>query len=166
MKIFKLITKFVILIIFCILVSISQAYKFSEIFSRWNIVTILFIILGFSLASYTFLIAPLDNILNRAETNLKNVKEKCKNLLLSMKYNIIFMFWSVIIIVTIDLVYKIDIPIIRDTINVYFIGFYTASIKHLMLDFFTVILSVLSIYSFYDTTKALFVICQESTNNK
>lgn len=125
-------------------------------------VPILLTILGLCITSYTFILVPIQNITN----GNKEKKDLVSNLLNEYKDNMIFIFVSCIILISLDLIYSIDFPLISNPTSINFSLFKISSLKLffklIIEDFFC----ILSLNSFYDIMQSIFILVSYSVLNK
>lgn len=119
-------------------------------------------ILGLALTSYTFVLVPIQNIVddNKEKNALVN------RLLKEYKDNMQFIFFSCIFLIAVDLIYKINFPFISDPLNIDFGLFKIYSLKTFLRITIEDFLCIISLYSFYDIIKSIFILVSNSFINK
>ncbi len=151
-----------IILITTIVSLIIGTFNKEIVFNESNtMIQILLSLLGLCLTSYTFILVPIQSI--TAESN--NKKEAIHNLLREYKDNMLFIFMSCILLIGINLLYKLNFPLISDPtmdFNLFKIYSLKTFLKMVLEDF----LCIMSLYSFYDIMQSIFIIVNKCTINK
>ena len=146
--------KVIIILCSCILSFITAINKVEIVFNDVNVmIQILFSILGLCLTAYTFILVPINKLLKSNE-KINSVKK----LLNEYKDNMIFIFFSSIILIFISIICKLDIPSLTNPTHIDFGLFEITSLKIFFKIFFEDSISFLCLYSFYDIMKSIFVL--------
>lgn len=123
---------------------------------------ILLSVLGLCLTAYTFVLIPIQNIVkeNKATENL------ISKLLKEYKDNMLFIFTTCILLIIIDLTFKVNFPLISNPKNIDFGLFKIYSLKSFLKFVLEDFLCILSLYSFFDIMQSIFILVNNSTINK
>lgn len=119
-------------------------------------------ILGLALTSYTFVLVPIQNIVG----DNKEKNSLVSSLLNEYKDNMQFIFISCIVLIFVDLIYKINFPFICDPLNIDFGLFKIYSLKTFLKIIVEDFLCIVSLYSFYDIMRSIFILVANSFANK
>ena len=122
----------------------------------------LFTLLGLCLTAYTFIYAPISEILKKDSMRNDESKQKLQKLLDSFEEDMMFIFFITIIIIVIDFIKAIDIPIVKNVLNLDLGIIQVKSLKEYAFNFIISISSCLSFYSLYDLIQATFKILRKS----
>ncbi len=122
----------------------------------------LFTLLGLCLTAYTFIYAPLSEILKKDSMKNEDAKQKLEKLLNSFEEDMMLIFFMTIIIIVIDFMKVIDVPIVKNVLNLDLGIIQIKSLKEYVFNFTISISSCLSFYSLYDLIQATFKILRKS----
>lgn len=151
MKCLKIIL--IILISFIFSINCNEVYV-EESFIFGSILTIL----GVSFAAYTFLYTPLSNVIQNQTKVSRNLINLLKKLLKELADNIKFIFLSLLVVMLINMFYKINIPFLKDIYNIKILNIQVYSLKNLIYDFLKITIFNFSFFAFYDIIDATFKI--------
>lgn len=151
------------IIILSLICSLLMGMFNVEIVFNDNIVMIqiLLSVLALSLTAYTFVLVPIQNILN-GNDNERLVSNLLKEYMDDMKA----IFFSVIFLIIIDVIYKFDFPSIINPSNIDFGLFKIHSLKYCFKLIIEDFLCFLSLYSFYDIMNSIFILVESSLLGK
>ena len=151
--------KKIVLISFCIVVSVIAANIDKEIFiiTPNQLLPLLFTLLGLCITAYTFIYSPIVTLIK--DNNYNEIKDSLNKLLNSFEEDMLLIFVLSIAIILIDIGINIDIPFIRD-IRIKL--FNIKSLKIYLCNLFIALSASLSFYALYDIIKATFKILKSS----
>ena len=78
----------------------------------------LFTLLGLCLTAYTFIYAPISEILKKDSMKNDESQQKLQKLLTSFEEDMMVIFFLTIIIIILDFIKVIDIPLIKNELNI------------------------------------------------
>lgn len=154
-----------IITISCIVISfISALANNQNIFlnDSKSLIEILLTILGLSFTSFSFISQSIKKIINNSKKNAKDLEPFLNSFEKSVQEDIFFIFYSIIVLILINIITYTDIPLITNPINICFSLFTISSVKMFIVNFFVSFITCLSIYSFYDLMKASFKFLQNN----
>ena len=126
------------------------------------LVTLLFTILGLTITAYTFIYAPLSEILKKSSMQSDESKKKLQKLLNSFEENMKLIFVLSFIIIIVDFLKIIDIPLLKNELNLDLGILKITSLKEYIFNFIISISASLSFYALYDLMDATFKILKKS----
>lgn len=126
------------------------------------LIPFLFTILGLCITAYTFIYAPISEILKKETMQSSESKQKLQKLLTSFEEDMMLIFFLTIIIITVDFLKVIDIPLAKNVLNLDLGIIKIASLKEYIFNFFISTSACLSFYSLYDLMQATFKILRKS----
>lgn len=129
------------------------------------LIPFLFTILGLCLTSYTFIYAPICEILKKESMKNDESRKKLEKLLNSFEEDMMLIFFLTIIILIVDFFREYDIPLVKNAMN---IDLGVVTIKSLKEYFFNFIISISAGFSFfalYDLMQATFKILRKNFEN-
>lgn len=129
------------------------------------IVPFLFTLLGLCLTAYTFIYAPISEILKKDSMKNDESKHKLQKLLSSFEEDMMLIFFMTVIIIVIDFIKIIDIPIVKNVLNLDLGIIEIKSLKEYIFNFIISISSCFSFYALYDLIQATFKILRKSFDN-
>lgn len=134
----------------------------SFIINAGELIPFLFTILGLSITAYTFIYAPISKILEKESMKNDEAKQKLQKLLTSFEEDMMLIFFLTITIVIIDLFKFLDIPLVKNVLNLDLGIFKIMSLKEYILNFIIALSACFSFYSLYDLIQATFKILRKS----
>lgn len=126
------------------------------------LIPFLFTVLGLCLTSYTFIYAPISEILKKESMKNKEAKQRLQKLLTSFEEDMMLIFFLTIIMVVVDFLKSFDIPLIINVSNLDLGIIKINSLKEYFFNFIISISAGLSFYSLYDLMQATFKILRKS----
>lgn len=126
------------------------------------LVPLLFTILGLTITAYTFIYAPLSEILKKSSMQSDESKKKLQKLLNSFEENMKLIFVLSFIIIIVDFLKIIDIPLLKNELNLDLGILKITSLKEYIFNFIISISASLSFYALYDLMDATFKILKKS----
>lgn len=126
------------------------------------LITFLFTILGLCITAYTFIYAPISEILKKETMQSNESKQKLQKLLTSFEEDMMLIFFLTIIIIIVDFLKFIDIPLAKNELNLDLGIIKIISLKEYIFNFIISISACLSFYSLYDLIQATFKILRKS----
>lgn len=150
-----------LLLFISLIVSINSLDVF--ITNTEQIIQILLNLIAISLASYTFLFSPLSILINKKNSvKLKGLLDKLLN---EFEINIKIIFLSLVVIIFFNIFENLNIPFFKDPKNIDFGLFCINSLKETICNLIISFCTLVSIYSFYDISKATFLILRGTLEN-
>ena len=143
----------------CVAIGIIVANVKQKIFiiNPEQLLPLLFTLLGLCITAYTFIYAPINDLLKGNRNEL--TKNKLTNLLKSYEEDMMLVFILAMIIILLDIANNINIPIFKDIkiekLNI-------VSLKMFIYNFSVSLSAMLSFYALYDLIKATFRILKKS----
>lgn len=134
----------------------------SFIIDTEQLIPFLFTILGLCLTAYTFIYAPISEILKKESMRNEETKEKLQNLLNSFEEDMKLIFFLTLFMLVIDLLKEIDVPLVKNAYNIDLGIIKILSLKMYMYNFLTSVSASLSFYALYDLMEATFKILRKS----
>ena len=126
------------------------------------LIPFLFTILGLCITAYTFIYAPISEILKKETMQSSESKQKLQKLLTSFEEDMMLIFFLTILIIDADFFKIIDIPLAKNVLNLDLGIIKIASLKEYIFNFFISTSACLSFYSLYDLMQATFKILRKS----
>ena len=126
------------------------------------LIPFLFTILGLSITAYTFIYAPISEILKKETMQSDESKQKLQKLLTSFEEDMMLIFFLTITIIVVDFLKFIDIPLVKNVLNLDLGILKIISLKEYIFNFIISISAFLSFYSLYDLMQATFKILRKS----
>lgn len=126
------------------------------------LIPFLFTVLGLCLTAYTFIYAPISEILKKESMKNEEAKQKLQKLLTSFEEDMMLIFFLTIIIICVDFLKYFDIPLIKNVLNLDLGILKINSLKEYFFNFIISISAGLSFYSLYDLMRATFKILRKS----
>ena len=126
------------------------------------LIPFLFTILGLCITAYTFIYAPISEILKKETMQSSESKQKLQKLLTSFEEDMMLIFFLTIIIITVDFLKVIDIPLAKNVLNLDLGIIKIISLKEYIFNFIISTSACLSFYSLYDLIQATFKILRKS----
>lgn len=123
------------------------------------LIPFLFTVLGLCLTAYTFIYAPISEILKKESMKNEEAKQK---LLTSFEEDMMLIFFLTITIICVDFLKYFDIPLIKNVLNLDLGILKINSLKEYFFNFIISISAGLSFYSLYDLMRATFKILRKS----
>lgn len=148
-----------IIIIFCLFVANTNN---GFITNTEQLVPFLFTVLGLCLTAYTFIYAPISEILKKESMKNEETKKKLQNLLNSFEEDMKLIFFLTIFILLIDSLNEIDVPLVKNAHSIDLGVMNIISLKQYIYNFFTAASASLSFYALYDLMEATFKILRKS----
>ena len=122
----------------------------------------LFTLLGLCLTAYTFIYAPISEILKKDSMKNDESKQRLQKLLGSFEEDMMLIFFMTIIIIILDFMKYIDIPLLKNVLNLDFGIVKIDSLKEYSFNFIISMSACLSFYALYDLMQATFKILRKS----
>lgn len=126
------------------------------------LIPFLFTLLGLCLTAYTFIYSPISEILKKESMNNEESKGKLQKLLTSFEEDMLLIFFLTILMIIIDFLLKIDIPLLKNQLNIDLGVIKIDSLKNYISNFIISISACFSFYSLYDLMQATFKILRKS----
>ncbi|MFR1777087.1 MAG: hypothetical protein ACLSW4_03420 [Clostridia bacterium] len=126
------------------------------------LVPFLFTILGLCITAYTFIYAPISEILKKDTMQSDESKKKLQKLLTSFEEDMMVIFFLTIIIIAVDSLKVIDIPLAKNVLNLDLGIIKIISLKEYIFNFIISTSACLSFYALYDLMQATFKILRKS----
>lgn len=126
------------------------------------LIPFLFTLLGLCLTAYTFIYAPISEILRKESMNNDESKRKLQKLLTSFEKDMLLIFFLTILMIIINFFTKIDIPMLKNQLDIDLEIIKIESLKDYISNFIISISACFSFYSLYDLMKATFKILRKS----
>ena len=126
------------------------------------LIPFLFTILGLCITAYTFIYAPISEILKKETMQSDESRQKLQKLLTSFEEDMMLIFFLTIIIITVDFLKVIDIPLAKNVLNLDLGIIKIISLKEYIFNFIISTSACLSFYSLYDLIQATFKILRKS----
>lgn len=126
------------------------------------LIPFLFTILGLCITAYTFIYAPISEILKKETMQSDESRQKLQKLLTSFEEDMMLIFFLTIIIITVDFLKVIDIPLVKNVLNLDLGIIKIISLKEYIFNFIISTSACLSFYSLYDLIQATFKILRKS----
>lgn len=126
------------------------------------LIPFLFTVLGLCLTAYTFIYAPISEILKKESMKNDVAKQKLQKLLTSFEEDMMLIFFLTIMMIGVDSLKFLDIPLIKNVLNLDLGIIYIYSLKEYMFNLIISISAGLSFYSLYDLMQATFKILRKS----
>lgn len=150
--------KKVVVIIFCILISsLTILTDNNNIFlvDSKNLIGILLTVLGLCFSGISFISSSITKIIKRNE-NSEELLKQSRTIINSVEEDLFLIFKLIVVLVVFNLFIYIDVPFIKDQVNLDFGLFFITSLKQSICNFVFSMCVSLSFYSFYDLIKAAF----------
>lgn len=158
--------KNIIIISIIVIISLVAASTYNAfIIDAEALIPFLFTILGLCLTAYTFIYAPIGEILKKDSMKNKDSKNKLKKMLESFEEDMMIIFASTIVIVIVDFLKHYDIPLVKNPLNVDFGIIKIRSSKEYFFNFIISTGAGISFYSLYDLMQATFKILKNNFND-
>lgn len=126
------------------------------------LVPFLFTILGLCITAYTFIYAPISEILKKDTMKSDESRQKLQKLLTSFEEDMMLIFFLTIIIIVVDFLKVIDIPLAKNVLNLDLGIIKIISLKEYIFNFIISTSACLSFYALYDLMQATFKILRKS----
>lgn len=126
------------------------------------LIPFLFTILGLTVTAYTFIYAPISEILKKESMKNDESKQKLQKLLNSFEEDMMLIFFLTIAIVVVDFMKYMDIPLVKNVLNLDLGILKIISLKEYIFNFIISISACFSFYSLYDLMQATFKILRKS----
>lgn len=126
------------------------------------LIPFLFTVLGLCLTAYTFIYAPISEILKKESMKNDVAKQKLQKLLTSFEEDMMLIFFLTIMMIGVDFLKFLDIPLIKNVLNLDLGILYIYSLKEYLFNLIISISAGLSFYSLYDLMQATFKILRKS----
>lgn len=126
------------------------------------LIPFLFTVLGLCLTAYTFIYAPISEILKKESMKNDEAKKRLQKLLTSFEEDMMLIFFLTIIMIVVDFLKYFDIPLIKNVSNLDLGILKINSLKEYFFNFIISISAGLSFYSLYDLMQATFKILRKS----
>ena len=126
------------------------------------LIPFLFTVLGLCLTAYTFIYAPISEILKKESMKNDVAKQKLQKLLTSFEEDMMLIFFLTIMMIGVDFLKFLDIPLIKNVLNLDLEIIYIYSLKEYLFNLIISISAGLSFYSLYDLMQATFKILRKS----
>lgn len=134
----------------------------SFVISSELLIPFLFTVLGLCLTAYTFIYAPISEILKKESMKNDVAKQKLQKLLTSFEEDMMVIFFLTIMIIVIDFLKNFDIPLIIDVLNLDLGIIKINSLKEYISNFIISMGACFSFYALYDLMQATFKILRKS----
>ena len=154
--------KIVIISIIIILSFFGASTSKSFIINPELLIPFLFTILGLCLTAYTFIYAPISEILKKESMKNEDSKLKLQKLLTSFEEDMMLIFFLAILITVVDFLKYIDIPLLNNALNLDLGIVKINSLKEYIFNFIISIGACFSFYALYDLMQATFKILRKS----
>lgn len=154
--------KITIISIIIILSFFAAATNESFIINTELLIPFLFTLLGLCLTAYTFIYAPISEILKKESMKNDEAKQKLQKLLTSFEEDMMLIFFLTIMMIGIDFLKNLDIPLIKNVLNLDLGILKINSLKEYLFNLIISISAGLSFYSLYDLMQATFKILRKS----
>lgn len=126
------------------------------------LIPFLFTVLGLCLTAYTFIYAPISEILKKESMKNDVAKQKLQKLLTSFEEDMMLIFFLTIMMIGVDFLKFLDIPLINNVLNLDLGILHIYSLKEYLFNLIISISAGLSFYSLYDLMQATFKILRKS----
>ena len=126
------------------------------------LIPFLFTVLGLCLTAYTFIYAPISEILKKESMKNDVAKQKLQKLLTSFEEDMMLIFFLTIMMIGVDFLKFLDIPLIKNVLNLDLGILHIYSLKEYLFNLIISISAGLSFYSLYDLMQATFKILRKS----
>lgn len=126
------------------------------------LIPFLFTLLGLCLTAYTFIYAPISEILKKESMNNDESKKRLQKLLTSFEEDMLLIFFLTILMIIIDFLMIMDIPLLKNEFNIDLGIIEIVSLKNYIFNFIISISACFSFYSLYDLMQATFKILRKS----
>ena len=127
-----------------------------------SLVPFLFTILGLCLTAYTFIYSPISEILKKESMQNDESRKKLQKLLTSFEEDMMLIFFLTILIIVVDFLNFLDIPLVKNELNLDLGIVKIRSLKEYIFNFIISISACLSFYALYDLMQATFKILRKS----
>lgn len=127
-----------------------------------GLIPFLFTILGLSVTAYTFIYAPISEILKKESMKNDEAKQKLQKLLDSFEEDMMLIFFLTIVIVIADFFKPLDIPLVKNELNLDLGILKIKSLKEYIFNFIISLSACFSFYALYDLMQATFKILRKS----
>lgn len=154
--------KIMIISIIIVISFFTASITNSFIVNSEALIPFLFTILGLCITAYTFIYAPISEILKKETMQSSESKQKLQKLLTSFEEDMMLIFFLTILIIAADFLKIIDIPLAKNVLNLDLGIIKIASLKEYIFNFFISTSACLSFYSLYDLMQATFKILRKS----
>lgn len=134
----------------------------SFIINAEALIPFLFTILGLSVTAYTFIYAPISEILKKESMQNNESKQKLQKLLNSFEEDMMLIFFLTIAMVIVDFLKVLDIPLLKNELNLDLGIVKIISLKEYIFNFVISVSACFSFYSLYDLMQATFKILRKS----
>lgn len=122
----------------------------------------LFTLLGLCLTAYTFIYAPISEILKKDSMKNDESKQRLQKLLGSFEEDMMLIFFMAIIIIILDFMKHVDIPFFKNALNLDLGIVKIGSLKEYVFNFIISMSACFSFYALYDLMRATFKILRKS----
>lgn len=122
----------------------------------------LFTLLGLCLTAYTFIYAPISEILKKDSMKNDESKQRLQKLLGSFEEDMMLIFFMTIIIIILDFMKHVDIPFFKNALNLDLGIVKIGSLKEYAFNFIISMSACFSFYALYDLMRATFKILRKS----
>ena len=126
------------------------------------LIPFLFTILGLCITAYTFIYAPISEILKKENMQSDESRQKLQKLLTSFEEDMMLIFFLTILIIAADFFKIIDIPLAKNVLNLDLGIIKIISLKGYIFNFIISTSACLSFYALYDLIQATFKILRKS----
>lgn len=154
--------KITIISIIIILSFFAATTNESFIINTELLIPFLFTLLGLCLTAYTFIYAPISEILKKESMKNDEAKRKLQKLLTSFEEDMMLIFFLTIMMIGVDFLKNLDIPLIKNVLNLDLGILKINSLKEYLFNLIISISAGLSFYSLYDLMQATFKILRKS----
>ncbi len=147
-----------VIILMCILLSfVSGLCINTDVFltDSKSLIGILLTLLGLCFSGFSFISSSITGIIKK-NNNKEKLKIKSREIIKSIEEDIFLILYLIIILIICNLVLYLDIPFVKNPINVDFDLFIIVSMKKFIFNFLSSFSFCLSFYAFYDLIKATF----------
>lgn len=122
----------------------------------------LFTLLGLCLTAYTFIYAPISEILKKDSMKNDESKQRLQKLLGSFEEDMMLIFFMTIIIIILDFMKITNIPFFKNVLNLDLGIVKILSLKEYIFNFIISMCTCFSFYALYDLMQATFKILRKS----
>ena len=154
--------KIAIISIIIILSFFTASTSKSFIVNAELLIPFLFTILGLTVTAYTFIYAPISEILKKESMKNDESKQKLQKLLNSFEEDMMLIFFLTIAIVVVDFMKYMDIPLVKNVLNLDLGILKIISLKEYIFNFIISISACFCFYSLYDLMQATLKILRRS----
>ena len=154
--------KIAIISIIIILSFFTASTSKSFIVNAELLIPFLFTILGLTVTAYTFIYAPISEILKKESMKNDESKQKLQKLLNSFEEDMMLIFFLTIAIIVVDFMKYMDIPLVKNVLNLDLGILKIISLKEYIFNFIISISACFFFYFLYDLMQATFKILRKS----